>query len=166
MKEVGRISSEGHIFMMKNCKNFTSENELKNAFIHYCMMNGCKTQAYSPICASGTNAAILHYVKNDKIFGKNDMVLCDMGAFGNGYCSDISTTFPTSGTFTKKQQQIYEIVLGAQLEAIKKCQKISSFKKITDDCFKDLLTGLKDIGILSKGLSIEDAFNKVIFSKK
>ena len=113
MKEIGRITSEGHIFMMKNCKNLTSETELTNIFIHYCMMNGCRSMAYSPICASGENSAILHYIKNNKLFKRNEMVLCDMGAFGNGYCADISTTFPTSGTFTKKQQTVYEIVLGA-----------------------------------------------------
>ena len=35
------------------------------------------------------------------------------------YASDITRTFPVSGTFTEKQKTIYEIVLNSQLAAIK-----------------------------------------------
>jgi Xaa-Pro dipeptidase len=42
-----------------------------------------------------------------------DMFLMDAGVQQNGYCSDITTTWPANGRFTEKQAQIYNIVLGA-----------------------------------------------------
>ena len=41
------------------------------------------------------------------------LVLCDMGAFYNNYCSDITITFPSNGKFTEKQKLIYNAVLSA-----------------------------------------------------
>jgi Xaa-Pro aminopeptidase len=46
-------------------------------------------------------------------------VCIDSGAFYSGYGADISRTVPVSGKFTKRQREIYEIVLKAEEAAIK-----------------------------------------------
>ena len=38
------------------------------------------------------------------------------------YASDITRTFPVSGKFTSPQRDLYEAVLSAQKECIKKCK--------------------------------------------
>lgn len=38
------------------------------------------------------------------------------------YASDITRTFPVSGTFTSPQRDLYEAVLGAQKECVQRCK--------------------------------------------
>ena len=57
--------------------------------------------AYPSIVGSSSNAAILHYMANDRKVREGELVLCDLGGQMNGLCADITTTFPTSGKFTQ-----------------------------------------------------------------
>ena len=43
-----------------------------------------------------------------------ELMLMDAGCELHGYCSDVTRTWPVSGTYTKHQRAIYEIVLDAQ----------------------------------------------------
>ena len=43
----------------------------------------------------------------------------DSGAFFQGYGADITRTIPVNGKFTKRQKEIYELVLKAEQAAIK-----------------------------------------------
>lgn len=63
---------------------------------------GAKFAAYDCICASGRNPATLHYVVNDQLIKDDSLVLCDMGGKYQGYCADITVTFPSNGKFNDK----------------------------------------------------------------
>ena len=82
------------------------EAELARAFIrrggHF---------AYSPIIASGINACSLHYVQNDALCRKGELLLLDVGASYANYRSDLTRTIPVSGRFTRRQRQAYDAVL-------------------------------------------------------
>ena len=119
-----------------------------------------KFMAYGCICASGPNAATLHYVLNNRDMEDGDLYLTDMGIRFLGYCSDISATFPVNGKFTDKQKLIYQIVLDSNtgvIEYIKpgitKYAEIDKLSKII------ILKGLQNIGILKKEYDPEDMFN-------
>ena len=43
-----------------------------------------------------------------------ELMLMDAGCELHGYCSDVTRTWPVSGTYSKHQRAIYEIVLDAQ----------------------------------------------------
>jgi len=74
--------------------------------------------AYSGIFAGGTNAAILHYTRNNEQLRDGDLLLVDAGYECDGYASDYTRTFPINGKFTDRQKAIYDIVLAAQNDTI------------------------------------------------
>jgi intermediate cleaving peptidase 55 len=48
--------------------------------------------------------------------------LIDAGCEKAMYASDITRTFPVSGTFTAPQRDLYTAVLNAQKECVKRCK--------------------------------------------
>jgi Xaa-Pro aminopeptidase len=71
-------------------------------------------RAFPSIVASGKNSTVLHYMQNDKVIEAGDVVVVDIGAEYNYYCADITRTYPASGTFSRRQREIYNIVLDTQ----------------------------------------------------
>ncbi len=82
-------------------------------------MAGGRGSAFPPIVGGGLNSTVLHYKENNQELVSGDLVCIDSGAFYAGYGADISRTIPVSGKFTKRQKEIYEIVLKAEEVAIK-----------------------------------------------
>jgi len=70
--------------------------------------------SFPSIVATGKNATILHYTDNNAIIQKNELVVVDIGARIEGYCSDLTRTYPASGTFNTRQRELYRIVLEVQ----------------------------------------------------
>ena len=70
--------------------------------------------AFPSIVGSGKNSTVLHYIKNNSIMNKGDLVVIDIGAEVDYYCADITRTYPVSGTYSKRQREIYNIVLQTQ----------------------------------------------------
>ena len=56
------------------------------------------------IIACGANATILHYIKNDSICKKGELLLVDAGAEKNYYSSDVTRVYPVSGKFSKSKK--------------------------------------------------------------
>ena len=83
------ISTIAHTAVLKAVKSATNERELEAIFLEKCIANGSREQAYHSIVASGTAAATLHYVPNDKpLKGKLNLLL-DAGGEYQCYASDI-----------------------------------------------------------------------------
>lgn len=70
--------------------------------------------AFPTICASGANAATLHYMKNDDPLPRNGLVLLDFGCRSATMHADISRTVPVNGRFDPLQRLLYGIVLDVQ----------------------------------------------------
>ena len=161
LKYIAQISNKAHMALMKYMKPGLNERDTENFFLQYLRDNNyCRFMAYGCICASGANAATLHYVLNNRDMEDGDIYLTDMGIRFCGYCSDISTTFPVNGKFTEEQKKIYNIVLeanrgviNAMKPGITKCADLDKIKK------KIILDGLQQIGILNPGFSVDDMFN-------
>ena len=84
------------------------------ASLEYIMTSAGARCAFPSIVATGKNATILHYVDNDGVLNDGDLVVVDIGAQYEGYCADITRTYPVSGAFTKRQRELYNIVLETQ----------------------------------------------------
>jgi Xaa-Pro aminopeptidase len=97
---------------------------------------GCERHAYAPIVGSGPNSTVLHYSRNSRRMDRGELLLMDVGAECAGYAADITRTIPVGAPFSKRQREIYEIVLGAQnavIAAIKPGLPLRDLSKIARD---------------------------------
>jgi Xaa-Pro aminopeptidase len=69
--------------------------------------------SFPPIVAAGANGAMPHAEPGERDIRKGDMVVFDMGAELNGYCSDCTRTFSV-GKPPGAAREIYELVRRAQ----------------------------------------------------
>ncbi len=90
-----------------------SESEIQ-ASIEYIFTESMATPAFPSIVAGGARATTLHYTANKGSLKRGELCLVDIGAELNYYCADLTRTYPVSGTFTKRQRELYDIVLNAQ----------------------------------------------------
>lgn len=102
-------------YMIKPEKN---EAEVQ-AILEYRFTQAHARPAFPSIVAGGKNATILHYHDNNALLHKNELVVVDIGADLNYYCADLTRTYPVSGEFTKRQKELYELVLQVQEEVAK-----------------------------------------------
>lgn len=90
------------------------EYEIEAAIEYVFRAGGAERVGFPSIVASGPNTTTLHYDKNRRRTRTGDLLLVDIGAEFGYYTADITRTAPVSGTFTARQRELYELVLGAQ----------------------------------------------------
>lgn len=111
------ISVKANEALLKALKNAKNEADLYAEF-NYVLNKHQTKPSFNEIIASGKNATILHYEKNNQPIGSDDLVLLDLGVRYNQYASDITRTYPASGKFSPRQKEIYEAVLQVNKEII------------------------------------------------
>ncbi len=79
---------------------------------------GADGVGYNPIVGAGLHSTVLHYMNNRGPVADGDLLLIDAGAEVEGYCADITRTYPANGKFTRRQREVYEVVLEAQRASI------------------------------------------------
>lgn len=153
MRRAAEISAEAHKFAMITCRPGMFEYELEAELTYEFTRQGARAVAYNSIVGSGKNSCILHYITNNKKIHKDDMVLIDAGCEYENYASDITRTFPADGKFSGEQRAIYELVLEAQLAAIKAVKPGASWMAPQETIVKIITQGLIDLGILKGRVS-------------
>src|SRR4051812_25019046 len=103
---------------MSRIRKLGNEREVDAIFRGFCTAQGAPHQAYAVIAGSGSNAATLHYDANNEPFAGRQVICVDAGVEWNCYASDITRTFPLSGTFTPEAAAIHSIVMRMQNECI------------------------------------------------
>jgi Xaa-Pro aminopeptidase len=73
--------------------------------------------SFPAIVAAGSNGALPHAEPGAREIGRGELVVFDMGAKLDGYCSDGTRTFAT-GELDERAQQVYELVREAQEAAL------------------------------------------------
>ncbi len=79
--------------------------------------HGATSSSFDTIVASGERSALPHGVASERTLKSGEFVKMDYGAYYKGYCSDITRTVML-GQPTQKHEEIYQIVLEAQLAAL------------------------------------------------
>lgn len=73
--------------------------------------------SFPTIVAAGPNGALPHAEPTDRAVGRGELVVVDMGAKLDGYCSDGTRTFASSPV-GEEEREVYELVLRAQSAAL------------------------------------------------
>ena len=102
------------------------------------------------------NGQILHNHHHENYLKEGRMLVIDAGAETSlCYASDITRTIPVGGIFSQKQQEIYEIVLQANLEARAATRPGVFYRECHDIACRTIASGLKNLGLM-KG-NVEEA---------
>lgn len=89
------------------------ENEIQG-MIEFTFTEAGAGIAFPSIVGGGANSTVLHYTENHSVLESGDLVVVDIGASQEHYCADLTRTYPVSGKFTKRQLEIYNLVLETQ----------------------------------------------------
>jgi Xaa-Pro aminopeptidase len=108
------ITLDAHRNLARVIRPEVSEYEIEAKAKYTFRKNGAEDTAFPPIVGSGFFSTVLHYDQNIRRMQDGDLVVVDIGAKYGFYCADITRTYPVSGTFSDRQREIYNIVLGAQ----------------------------------------------------
>ena len=141
------LSAEAHCQAMRFTRPGIYEWQVA-AEIHAHFGRSNMEPGYGSIVGGGDNACILHYVENNQRLRDGDLLLIDAGGELDGYTADITRTFPVNGKFSKAQQAVYEVVLEANVQAIRTLKAGESVGKPHQLAVNILTQGLVDLGLL------------------
>jgi len=150
MRKGIEITKKAHLAAMKEVQTASWEYEVQAKVDQTFRKEGGCCWSYPSIVGNGENATILHYTANNEPVTKGDLFLLDAGAEYAHYATDITRTFPVSGTFSADQKTIYEIVLKAQRAAIAGSTSGSSMKTINQIASDVIAQGLIDLGLMTE----------------
>ena len=146
-------SIQAHKQIAKALKPNINERALHAVFLHSIMEQGSDREAYPAIIACGKNATVLHYIKNNSICKKSELLLVDAGAEYAYYSSDISRVYPVSGRFSKNQTRLYTALLKLQKGLIKEVKPGVSLKSINQKMQRGITEILLEFGFLKGSLN-------------
>ena len=138
IKEAVRISSIGYDEVLRTMKPGMNEFDVQETLEHAYRSNGSRGPAYNTIAGGGFNGTVLHYGANDQELRNGDLIVIDSGADYRGYAADVTRTYPVNGKFTKRQKEIYSIVLKALEASIRKVKAGCTFQQI-DKASRDII---------------------------
>ncbi len=79
---------------------------------------GAEGEAFATIVAAGAHAAQAHAIPGPRVIAPGELVIMDIGAEVDGYCSDITRTFAAGREPDEEQRRVYDVVLAAQLAGL------------------------------------------------
>ena len=149
------ITKEMHLSAMRNVKAGIKEYEL----VAEVEKQPRKYNAYYSFqTILSKNGQILHNHSHLNNLKDGDLVLLDCGALSDeGYCGDMTTTFPVSGKFTERQKTIHNIVRDMFDRAKDLAKAGIAYKELHLEACKVLATNMKKLGLM-KG-EVEDIVN-------
>ncbi|MBI4615689.1 MAG: aminopeptidase P family protein [Planctomycetes bacterium] len=116
------VTGAGILEAMRSAEPGMHEYELQAVAEYLFRRGGSEGNGFDSILGSGPNSCILHYRDNRRKMEDGDLVVMDIGAEFRVYTADVTRTYPVSGRFSKRQKEIYDLVLAAQEAGIATCR--------------------------------------------
>lgn len=157
LKQAIHVTKDAILNMMRNAKEGMYEHQLEAHFDFVLKSNACE-HSFNSIIAGGKNATILHYVENNQKVKNRSLVLCDLGASYQYMNADITRTFPISGTFTKRQREVYDIVLAGNKLIMELVKPGVTLRELDAALVAFYQQELKRIGLLKHGRQVSDYY--------
>lgn len=156
IRQANKVSALAHRSILENIAKMKNESEIEGLFLDTCISHGARNQAYQIIAASGPNAAVLHYDRNNESLHNKPLVCLDAGAEWNCYASDVTRTFPLSGQWPSEYvRDIYQLVARMQEECIKRIRRGTRFLSLHDLAHEIAIDGLLALGVFKNGTHSE-----------
>lgn len=149
IKESIGTTNNAILEVMKNHQKINNEMQAE-AYYDFINRSEGKVASFTSIVAAGKNATTLHYVDNKSNIQKDDLLLMDVGCYTKHYSSDITRTFPINGKFTKRQKEVYEVVLDCNKKCIEFAKAGITWKEINEFAQKILAEGCKKLGLIKE----------------
>ena len=118
--------------------------ELEAAFFRA----GAQRTAFGTIVGSGPHSAVLHFEPSGRRMADGELVLIDAGAEIDGYCGDVTRTYPAGARFTPEQRDLYAVLLEAQMKAVDDCRAGVEFRELHLATARAIASGLVHLGYL------------------
>lgn len=149
------ITKEMHLSAMRNVRSGIKEYEL----VAEVEKQPRKYNAYYSFqTILSKDGQILHNHRHLNVLKNGDLVLLDCGALSDeGYCGDMTSTFPVSGKFTERQKTVHNIVRD-MFDRAKDLSRVGvEYKEVHLEVCKLLAKNMKSLGLM-KG-DVEDIVN-------
>lgn len=146
MRQAAQVSVQAHQAGMAATAVGKTEAEIRAA-MESVILGHDMACAYNSIVT--VHGEVLHNEVYSYRLETGDLLLADVGAeASSGWASDISRTWPVSGTFSPTQRDIYDIVLAAHDACIAAVRPGVEYRDIHLLACRILAEGLVDLGIL------------------
>lgn len=146
MEKAVAIAYDMHTTAMKMCKPGVKEQEIFGVMEGIACAQGAGT-SFPTILSMNGQTLHNHYHGNFLETGR--LMVADAGAESDmHYASDITRTTPVGGKFNTVQKEVYEVVLKANMEAIRNTRPGISNRDTHILAGKVIASGLKDLGIM------------------
>ncbi len=149
LREACAITRDGFTRVCRMVKPGVNEMEIEAEFAHEFIRRGGQF-AYSPIIASGANSCVLHYVQNDRVCRRGEVLLLDVAASYANYNADLTRSIPVSGRFSRRQRQVYNAVLRVFRGACKAARPGKLHRDWQRDCERLMEEELLGLGLLRR----------------
>ncbi len=149
IREAIAITATAHREAMSTVRPGETEWQIEARIDFAFRRAGAVGPAYPSIVASGPHACVLHHTPRDRTLAADELVLIDAGAERDGYCADITRTFPSGRRFTPAQRDLYEAVLAAQLAAIAVVRPGATLEEVHAKAIRVLTEALLHLGLLA-----------------
>jgi len=120
IRKACQLGDRGAAIALDNIEEGKTEIEIA-AEVEYSMRKaGSQAIPFETIIASGSRSAFPHGSSSDKKIERGDLIIIDLGAKCEGYCSDMTRTV-VLGEPDPKQLELFNLVFEAQQSAIQDC---------------------------------------------
>ena len=146
MDKVCNLGVKMHLAAMLHCKAGKVERELAGLIEGIALSEG--NGVSFPVILS-QNGETLHNHNHEQVLENGRLLLVDAGAESvSGYSSDYTRVMPVSGKFTAKQQEIYEIVLKANMDSIAMAKPGLRYFDVHSNATTVIAEGLTQLGLM------------------
>lgn len=117
LRKACEITDQAYSYLLETAKAGMSELELTKLLERKMVDLGASGPSFNTILVSGTSGALPHGTPSEKLLKEGELVTVDFGCYFENYASDMTRTFAV-GKVDEKLEEIYNIVLKAQLAAV------------------------------------------------
>jgi Xaa-Pro aminopeptidase len=117
MRAAAELSTAAYESLRERGLAGRTEREVAIGLVRFMEDAGAEGPSFAPIVAAGAHGALPHAVPRDVEIPRDTLVVIDMGALVDGYCSDCTRTLAT-GEIGDDAAAAYEVVLSAQTASL------------------------------------------------